>query len=307
MSDVVGGPGRTGLRIGVIGAGRVGAVLGAALRAVGHEIVGVSAVSESSLERAAALLPGVAVLDPIDVAGRSEVVLLTVPDDAIEPLAAGLGAAGVWRPGRIAVHTSGLHGVQALAPATRAGGDALAVHPAMTFSGTATDLARLAGVPIAVTASPGAQVIGQALAYDLGGEPWLLADADRVRYHAALTHGSNHLVTLVAQAAQLLRETGIDDPARLLRPLLEAALQNSLERGDRALTGPVSRGDLQTVRAHLAELRGSGDVELAYRAMGEATALRAAARHTLPREVRSAMIGLFGGDGSPDPDEGGRR
>lgn len=286
------------LRIGVIGAGRVGAVLGAALLRAGHEIVGVSAVSHASLDRAAALLPGVPVHDPRDVAQVADVVLLTVPDDALGPLVRGLAAHDVWRPGRVAVQTSGFHGTDVLTPVTEAGGDGVAIHPAMTFSGTAKDLPRLIGLPMAVTASPGAALFGEALALDLGGDPWPLADEDRPSYHTALAHGSNFLITLVAQAQQLLRGVGIDDPSRLLRPLLEAALDNSLESGDKALTGPVARGDLDTVRAHLAVTQhAAADIAEAYRAMAHATALRAAARHTLPAELQQPLLDLL-----TDPD-----
>lgn len=282
------------LRIGVIGAGRVGAVLAAAFRAAGHDLVAVSGVSTASRERIADLLPGVPIHDPREIADVADVVLLTVPDDALGPLVTGLAAHGVWRPGRVAVHASGFHGTEVLRPVTDAGGDAIAIHPAMSFSGTAKDLPRLIGLPVAVTASAGAQLFGEALMLDIGADPWVLAEQDRPRYHLALTHGSNHLVTLVAQAAELLRHVGIDDPARLLRPLLEASLDNSLERGDRALTGPVARGDIETVRAHLQVAAASGDdIAEAYRAMAHATALRAAARHTLPPELQQPMLDLL--------------
>ncbi|HXF03667.1 MAG TPA: NAD(P)-binding domain-containing protein, partial [Arthrobacter sp.] len=108
-------PGRLG--IGVIGAGKVGAVLGAALRGVGHAVVGVSAVSEDSKERAENLLPGVPVLQIPEIVERAELVLLAVPDDALPELVDGLAAAGVWQPGQLVVHTSGRFGTGVLAPA----------------------------------------------------------------------------------------------------------------------------------------------------------------------------------------------
>jgi len=101
-------PGRLG--VGIVGAGRVGAVLGNALRAVGHSVVGVSAISEASRERAEAMLPGVPVLDVRDVVERAELVLLTVPDDALATLVAGLADLGAWQPGQIVLHTSGRYG-----------------------------------------------------------------------------------------------------------------------------------------------------------------------------------------------------
>ena len=102
------------LRVGVIGAGRVGAVLAAGLRAAGHEIVAVAGESDASRERAAALLPGVPLLKPTDVARAADVLLLTVPDDMLDNVATTLSGAGVIRKGQVVVHTSGRHGLAVL-------------------------------------------------------------------------------------------------------------------------------------------------------------------------------------------------
>ena len=99
------------LGVGVIGAGHVGPVLGAALAAAGHAIVGISAVSERSLDRAEAILPGVPVLTVPEIVERSELVLIAVPDDQLADLVQGLAATGVWQPGQLVVHTSAAHGL----------------------------------------------------------------------------------------------------------------------------------------------------------------------------------------------------
>jgi predicted short-subunit dehydrogenase-like oxidoreductase (DUF2520 family) len=97
-------------------------------------------------------------------------------------------------------------------------------------------------------------------------------------YHAGLAHGSNHLVTLVAQAMQVLGSAGVQDPQRLIAPLLHAALDNALRLGDGALTGPVARGDAGTVAAHLAQLtEQTPDIRPTYVALARATAERALA------------------------------
>ncbi|PWD50600.1 pantoate--beta-alanine ligase [Serinibacter arcticus] len=269
-------PGR--LSVGIVGAGRVGAVLGSALRQVGHEVVGASGGSPDSLDRIDTLLTGVPVLDMVDVARASDLVLLTVPDDAITSVAAWIAAQGGFRPGQIVLHTSGRHGVEVLRPALEAGAIPLAVHPAMTFTGTSLDLSRLEGAPFAVTAPAPVQPIGQALVVEIGGEPVLLADAARGAYHAALSHASNHLVTLLVQARRVLEEAGVDDGARLLGPLTRAALEGALTAGEQALTGPVSRGDVGTVSGHLDALAGTDDAlatGAAYRALARSTALLA--------------------------------
>lgn len=277
---------RPTLRVGVVGAGRAGSVIGAALQAAGHDIVATSAVSDASRARAAELLPGVAIEPVRTVVSDADVVILAVPDDEIEPLANGLAAENLWGPGKLAVHLSGFHGVGALAAVTTAGGDAIALHPVMTFAGAPADLDRLPGTPFAITASPGLGVVAEALVLDLGGQPFAIAEGDRAAYHAALAHSANHLVTLIAQSEQVLREVGIEDPGRFIGPLVDAATANALQRGDRALTGPVSRGDIGTVRAHLAALaHHPPDIAPAYRAMALATLERAAVRRALPAEA----------------------
>ena len=129
-------------RIGVVGAGRVGAVLAAALRTAGHDIVAVAGESPASRTRIETLLPGVHVDKPTAVARACDLLLLTVPDDMLENVVNMLSAAGAIRSGQYVVHTSGKHGLAALAPAAARGAHVLAMHPAMTFTGTDVDLAR---------------------------------------------------------------------------------------------------------------------------------------------------------------------
>ncbi|MFC8409759.1 Rossmann-like and DUF2520 domain-containing protein [Arthrobacter sp. NPDC057259] len=291
-------PGRLG--VGIIGAGKVGAVLGAALRAAEHAVVGVSAVSEASRERADTLLPGVPVLEIQDIVERAELVLLAVPDDALGPLVDGLAKLGAWQPGQLVAHTSGRFGVGFLHPVRAAGAVPLALHPAMTFTGMSLDLTRLLDCTFGVTADPAMLPIAQALVVEMGAEPVAIAEGDRPLYHAALAHGSNHLVTLVAQAAEMLREVGVEEPGRMLGPLLRASLENALASGESALTGPVARGDAGTVAAHAEALRdldggSGGDILEAYLAMARATARRAGSRGLLrPDQVDGIRQALDG-------------
>lgn len=286
-------PGRLG--VGIISAGRVGAVLGSALRAVEHQVVGVHAVSEASRERAEMLLPGVPLLSVEQIVERAELVLLAVPDDALASLVQGLADLGRWQPGQLVAHTSGRYGTAVLEPARRCGAIPLAVHPAMTFGGWSTDVVRLTGCPMAVTAPGPVLPIAQALVVELGGEPFVLDEAARPVYHAALAHGANHLVTLVGQAVRLLQAAGVEDGAATLRPLLTAALDRALHEGaDTALTGPIARGDAGTVRSHLEAIDAARDVEdrplkdvaATYRALAEATVER---RRTLGRLTDSQV------------------
>ncbi len=249
----------TGLRVGVIGAGRVGAVLAAALEAAGHTVVAAAGESDASRTRIAELLPRAAHAKPSDVARACDLLLLTVPDDMLENVVTVLSDSGAIRPGQYVVHTSGRHGLAVLDPARRVGAHVVAMHPAMTFTGTALDLDRLSarfggGCVFGLTAGDAERAVAEGLVADLGGRPMWVPEEMRTLYHAGLAHGANHLVTLVTQAMELLTAAGADDPAGTLRPLLTAALDNALEHGDSALTGPIVRGDVNTVRAHLADI-----------------------------------------------------
>jgi predicted short-subunit dehydrogenase-like oxidoreductase (DUF2520 family) len=260
-------------RVGAVGAGRVGAVLAAALGRAGHDVVAVAGESDASRARAETLLPGVALDKPTAVARSCDLLLLTVPDDMLGNVVALLAASGALREGQVVAHTSGAHGLAILEPAAAVGARTVALHPAMTFTGTALDLSRLPGCVFGVTAGEAERALAEALVADLGGRVMWVPEAHRTLYHAALAHGANHLVTLVAQAMELLSAAGAEDsattPADTLRPLLTAALDNALRDGDSALTGPIVRGDANTVAAHLG-------------------AVAAAAPHTLPSYVALA-------------------
>lgn len=270
----------TGLRVGAIGAGRVGATLSAALGRAGHEIVAVAGESDASRQRSAALLPGVPLAKPSDVARACDLLLLTVPDDMLPNVVAMLSASGAIREGQYVVHTSGRHGLAVLEPAAAVGARVIALHPAMTFTGTEVDLPRLAGCVFGVTAGDGERELTERLVADLGGRTMWVPEDRRTLYHAGLAHGANHLVTLVTQAMELLSQAmdvtgdGSDavSPADTLRPLLTAALDNALAQGDSALTGPIVRGDVETVRAHLADIAATAPHTLpSYVAMARAT------------------------------------
>lgn len=242
------------LGIGIIGCGRLGASLGAAWRQAGHAIIGVSATSTASLERAESMLPGVPVLDPDEIAERAELLLMAVPDDSIESLVTGLANLGRIHSGQILIHCSGRYGTEILEAGGRLGALPIALHPSLSFTGTEVDLTRLRQATVAVTAPAPIRAVGEALVVEMGAEPVALAEADRALYHAAITHASNHSITIISEAMEMLAAAGVDDPARVLTALIDASVANTLQNGTKALTGPISRGDVGTVAAHLSAL-----------------------------------------------------
>ena len=164
----------------------------------------------------------------------------------------------------------------------------------MTFTGTAVDLPRLRDAIFGVTAGEAERAVTEQLVADLGGRSMWVAEDKRTLYHAGLAHGANHLVTLVTQAMEMLSAAGGDNPADTLRPLLNAALDNALAQGDAALTGPIVRGDVETVRAHLVEITANAPETVA-------VLPRAGARHPRPGRHRRSPAADPGRQDAPDP------
>jgi predicted short-subunit dehydrogenase-like oxidoreductase (DUF2520 family) len=192
-----------------------------------------------------------------------------------------------------------------LEPAVRRGALPLALHPVMTFTGRPDDVDRLAGTSFGVTAPDVLRPAAEALVIEMGGEPVFIAEEHRDLYHAAIAGAANHLITLVAQAMDLLRTAGVAEPARLLAPLLSASLDNALRFGDAGLTGPVARGDAATVAAHVAALEAStpaaatpgapAPAVAAYVAMARLTADRALAAGILRPADAERLLDVLGG------------
>lgn len=298
------------LKVGIISAGRVGTALGVALERAEHVVVACSAISDKSRLRAERRLPDTRILSVPDVADCAELLLLTVPDAELPGLIGGLAATGAVRPGTIVVHTSGANGVTILEPLTRQGCVPLAIHPAMTFTGADDDIVRLGETCFGITAADEiGYMIGQALVLEIGGEPFRVSEDARTLYHAALAHASNHLVTLVADALDALRTALRGDellgqeligdrpgglPERIIGPLARAALENTLVRGQAALTGPVARGDGAAVGRHMSAIEHlAPELARSY----YANSLRTAQRAHAPEEVFDVLTEWSRSDG----------
>jgi predicted short-subunit dehydrogenase-like oxidoreductase (DUF2520 family) len=288
--------------VGIISAGRVGTALGLALERAEHVVVGCNAISATSRRMAERRLPDTPVLPVPEVAAHAELLLLTVPDAELPGLVGGLAATGAVRRGTIVAHTSGANGVSVLNPLSEQGCVPLAIHPAMTFTGGDEDFARLSDACFGITAADEiGYAIAQSLVLEIGGEPFRVDEQARTLYHAALAHGSNHIVTLMADALTALRaalagegllgqESVGDSPGglaeRIIGPLARAALENTLQRGQAALTGPVARGDAAAVAAHLVAL---DEVDPLLAQAYCADSLRTAQRAHAPEEVLDVL------------------
>jgi predicted short-subunit dehydrogenase-like oxidoreductase (DUF2520 family) len=284
------------LRTGVIGPGRAGVALARALASAGHEVVATTPASQQSMDRILASFPAIEVTEPAGVLEASDLVLVTVPDDVLPGLISGLAATDAPYAGRLIAHASGRYGTGVLEPATRQGALPLALHPVMTFTGRDDDTERMKDVSFGVTAPEQLRPVAEALVIEMGGEPVFIAEDQRALYHAALAGAANHLVTLVAESADLLGQAGVPNPSRMLGPLLSAALDNALRFGDAGLTGPVARGDAGTVARHIEALgEASTGARAAYLSLARLTAERALAAGLLKPEDAERLLDVLGG------------
>ena len=282
------------LDVGVVGTGRAGSVIGAALKRAGHQVKACTAVTDLSKLRAEALLPGVAILSIEETVADRDLILLSIPDDVLAQVVSGLAATNAVSPGTFVLHLSGRYGIDILRPLTELGCLPLALHHVMTFTGTSIDLNRLSACPFGVTTHPTLRPVAETLVMEMGGEPVWVPEASRSLYHAALTFGANNLMTLVNQTSELLESAGITNPEALVAPLLSASLDNALRNGDSALTGPIARGDAETVREHLRVLAiFDPAVTQAYRSLARLTAVRALASGALQPQSAENLLAML--------------
>ena len=231
MSDTSRRDGRLG--VGIIGAGRVGPVIGAALAGAGHAITGITSGSDD--DRASAVLPDVPILDPLEVVRRSELVILAVPGDQLAALIAGIAEVGGWQLGQLVLHTDPGHGIEVLRPAAQSGAIPLAVHPAITFTGTSIDLRQLRASYAAVTAPAAVLPIAQALAVEMGCEPVVIAEGDRAAYADAIQAVTEFSRSIIVQSTARLGEIGVDNPGGYLSALVQSTVEGAL----RDASGPA--------------------------------------------------------------------
>ena len=282
------------LRIGFIGPGTVGRALAQGFASNGYRVTSLFGRNPDRLASAVSHVPGaIAVRSAQDVVDRSNLIFLTVPDDAIESVAEGL----VWREDISAVHCSGVASTGFLLPAARAGASTGAFHPLQTLATVEQALRNLSGSTFAIEAStPRLEEILCELASAVGGHP-VTIDGSKALYHASAVLASNCLVTLVDAAAGLWDHLGLskEEGLRALLPLIRGTIENLETVGlPKALTGPVSRGDLGTVEANLKALQSvSPEAAALYADMALRTIPVARAKGTLDSEsearLRSAL------------------
>jgi predicted short-subunit dehydrogenase-like oxidoreductase (DUF2520 family) len=277
------------VKIAVVGAGRVGTAVAVLLSRAGHRIVAVAGRGPTR-SRADAYLPGVPVLAPHEAVRDAEMVLIGLPDDLIGSTVLEIASAGGWVSGSFVGHLSGALGLDVLVDASSAGARPFALHPLQTFADVGTAVERIPGCAIAVTAADEETwLVAERIADDLLGDPFRLPDELRPLYHAAAVFASNYVVATSGVAADLFAAAGVPDPVRAMHPLQAASIANVADLGpERALTGPIVRGDAGTVERNLEALETHApETVAAYVAMGRLATVLA---------VRSGRLSVEGAE-----------
>lgn len=216
------------LSVGIIGAGPVARAFGSALAGVGHRVSGLATTDENNRERVEAMLPGIDFADHATVLRNSDLVILAVPENALAGIAKVYADEGRWRPGQIVVHTAAGLGIHVLQPALSAGAIPVAIHPAMTFSGTSVDLDRMRNATFAITTLPAVLPVAEALVIEMGGDPVVIAEADRATYAEAVAVASDFSTAIINQAAALLKGIGVEYPGNVLAQVATSAVAEAL-------------------------------------------------------------------------------
>ena len=282
--------------LALVGPGRVGCAVTARLHAAGHRVAAVIGRNHERAIEGCRFIGCSETLAGTDLtmAGRGQVILLAVPDDAIKPTAEALHREGCLSDEMTLVHFSGLHGSTILAGPDRTVRPALlSLHPLLPFADPHLALQQLARCPCALEGNERGLKMGRILINSLGTVSFNLSGRDKPAYHTAASIASNFLVTLVAEARSLLATCAIeqDKALALLGPLLRASLENVLSAGpEEGLTGPVVRGDAETVASHLQVLaERKPDAMALYCSLGRQTLTLAEASGRL-EEAKAAIL-----------------
>ncbi len=286
--------------VSIIGAGVVGTALACLAHRAGYRIAAVASRTLDSARHACNMLGrNVAVPDPAEAARQGQIVLITTTDDAIETVCRALADEGAFQPGSVVAHCCGALSSDVLSPAReQCGAHVGSVHPMQTFPTTASALSHFAGTWCFCEGDEPAAAVLTDLFRAIGGRVERISTANKVLYHAAAVMACNYLVVLLEAAGELAKHAGIDRTQAMaaMRPLISATIDNVNRFGPtEALTGPIVRGDTETVEKHLSAVR-EVSTELAdlYRHLGRRALSIAMLKGSLEESAAGRLHELLG-------------
>ena len=223
------------LNIGLIGADAIGVAIATALQEAGHLVVAIPKTQPDSKDKLQALFPTAKELSSEETLLTSDLLLLAVSSSEITNIVSNFALSNSWRVGQLVVHFAAEYGYEILQEAMSQGAIALAIHPAMHFTGTSLDLRRMKESYFAVSAPQVALPIAQALVIEMGAEPIVIESSQRESYAEAIEVASNFSAMIVNQAVGLLEQAGVPNPALVIAPVIESAVDQALSKGHRSI------------------------------------------------------------------------
>jgi len=251
--------------VAIVGAGNVGSTLAKAFYRQGYQLVGIASKTLANAEKLASLFGVPATIRAAEITQYADIVIIATPDRCISQVVEEVAQTGGFRARQVVLHTSGGMTVDSLSPASQLGSFTGCMHPLQSFADRNRDVDILVGTYFALGGHEQAVNLGEKIVRDFGGQSFVLLDQDRPLYHAAACIVSNYFVSLLHWATQLYQDIGLtpEQASKALMPLVQGTLKNVQQLGvTAALTGPVSRGDGNTISAHLTALKNSEQQKL---------------------------------------------
>lgn len=244
--------------VAILGLGKVGTAVGFLLRQARYKIVAVAGRSKASLTHGIVYTGGKPYLKFSEAALAADCIIITTPDDAIADVCKKISDEGAVRPGAKVIHMSGAGGLDLLDSAKDAGAHVACIHPLQSFADVDSAIRNIPGSTFGITSEDTIKQWSVQMVRDLGGVPFFISDADKPLYHAAACIASNYLTTLIYMVEEIYQSIGLsrEDAVRAVWPLVAGTIANIQSKGTApALTGPVARGDVGTIRKHSDALR----------------------------------------------------
>lgn len=244
-------------RIGIIGTGVVGSAVALVLHSKGHIISGVCSKSGLSSADLACKVNARCFHEPADLLREADIILITTPDRVIGEIAERLSKTQLVKKDHVFLHMSGALPASVLQPLRTLGALVGSVHPLQSFAGIKQAVNHLAGTFFALQGDPKAVDTALEIVKDLGGNPYHIDEKDKALYHLGACAASNYIVSLIHYAVSIFKHIGMEDTQAIeaLFPLVMGTMDNIQTMGPvKSLTGPVARGDTDTVNKHLTAL-----------------------------------------------------
>ena len=286
-------------RVAIVGCGTVGTAIGKLLRDVDYRISGVATSNPETARRAAGVTGSERFSDfPWEVTRGADVVFITTPDDLIESTCMSISEHRGFDKNAVAIHCSGALSSDILSSARDCGAEVATLHPLQSFASVDQAVSLVPGSFCTIEGDGGALPIVRQMVEDIGGILLEITAEKKMLYHAAAVAASNYLVTLIHLALELNEAAGLatDTSFNALLPLIRGTLSNIGAKGiPAALTGPIARGDVATVTAHLKAIeKDAPDLLQLYRCLGLYTVGLARAKGTLNKGAADKLAALLG-------------